>query len=61
MTCRIDTCSSPIRSRDLCEGHYRRLRLYGDPLHMPRTRGTCTEDGCTAPHHIRGLCKRSAA
>lgn len=58
MTCHIDTCEKPTRSRGLCESHYRRLRLYGDPLHAPRTPGTCTVDGCDARIKDSGLCPK---
>jgi hypothetical protein len=30
--CSIERCESPRYARGLCQGHCRRLRLYGDPL-----------------------------
>ncbi len=39
--CAVDGCDRFIRSRRLCEKHYRRLRLYGDPLgRKPREKAT---------------------
>ncbi len=32
MTCLVDGCVKPHSSKGLCYGHYRRLRLYGNPL-----------------------------
>jgi HNH endonuclease len=32
MTCAITSCGKPIKARGLCQGHYKRLQKYGDPL-----------------------------
>ena len=32
-TCEVDGCESAAKSLNLCEAHYARLRLHGDPLH----------------------------
>lgn len=29
--CTQPTCSDPVEARDLCNSHYRKFRLYGDP------------------------------
>jgi hypothetical protein len=30
-TCSVGNCDRPSRARGLCEGHYKRLRVHGDP------------------------------
>jgi hypothetical protein len=36
--CEVGECDEKARKRGLCERHYRRLRLYGDPLGSPPPR-----------------------
>lgn len=46
-TCCIDGCNKIARSKGLCDCHYRKLRLYGDPLadHTIHAK-ECKVDGC---------------
>lgn len=34
--CAVDDCTSPVKARELCEKHYRRLLRTGDPHTMRR-------------------------
>lgn len=34
--CSIDGCNKPASAKGLCASHYRRLKLFGDPLHTVR-------------------------
>lgn len=61
--CSIQNCDNPVRSKNLCSGHYQRLRIYGDarpdlPLTNRRKRmpQTCTVDGCGFPTKAKGYC-----
>lgn len=63
MTCRVDSCVSPVRVKkhQLCTTHYHRWKRHGDTsvvLHKPRTEPTCSVDGCEKPNHATGLCQR---
>ncbi len=67
-TCIGDGCEKPAVTRNLCHGHYSRLRRYGDanaprrPAGAPRrTSDTCGIDGCDGaagvPGTARGWCR----
>lgn len=67
-TCSIKDCTGRLRMKGLCTGHYRRLRIHGDPMvggpleasskRLPTKRDSCTANGCTREIDIikRGLC-----
>jgi hypothetical protein len=57
-TCTVDGCNRPHDARGYCNTHYRRWRLYGDPLEPSHvaTRGVCSFDGCTNAHRSQGFC-----
>lgn len=57
-TCSVDGCSKPDRARGWCPAHWRRWRLYGDPLGSASSTATavCTVDECGRPHIARGFC-----
>ncbi|HET6916912.1 MAG TPA: HNH endonuclease [Acidimicrobiales bacterium] len=57
--CDVAGCERPINARGLCHAHYRKWKLYGDPLHVhdryvPKG---CKVDGCTEIHEGRGYCR----
>lgn len=60
--CSVNDCTAPVRSRGLCNRHYKRLRLHGDvhtmlKAHSRAHRGEpCTEPACEAPATRRGMC-----
>ncbi|HKE66408.1 MAG TPA: HNH endonuclease [Micromonosporaceae bacterium] len=60
-SCAADDCDKPAHSRGFCRSHYRRLRLYGDPLTPPRKvlrhQGTCSLATCERDARVRGLCR----
>lgn len=37
--CSIENCGKPVHGRGLCDKHYQRLRLIGDPLKLRINRG----------------------
>lgn len=57
-TCSIDGCDTKARARGWCAAHWRRWRLYGDPLgSAPSTSmRACAVEGCDRAHVARGLC-----
>ncbi len=68
-TCTVDTCPHPVRYRQLCRAHYKRLIETGDvqadkPIRH-RTLGLvgapCTAAGCTKAGKVNGLCPRHLA
>lgn len=56
--CRIDGCTGEVQARDLCASHYRRLRVYGDPLATvyEKAEGTCAD--CPEPAYAKGRCRQ---
>ena len=61
--CKVDGCERRPESKDLCGGHYKRLRKTGDvsadiPLggNWRRTPDTCSVDGCGNAYHSGGYC-----
>jgi hypothetical protein len=60
VSCSVWGCSKPVTpktAKGLCSGHYRKLRLYGDPLadHRRQVR-PCSVSGCVRPAHARTYC-----
>lgn len=61
---RQGTCSAPGCNRsigtegaqELCRGHYRSMRLYGDLEHTLATVKFCSLEGCEAVHYGQGYC-----
>lgn len=60
--CSIETCEKPVKSGAMCASHYKKFKLYGDPLH-PDQRGKnrlkheiCTYPECGKKHTSFGLC-----
>lgn len=58
-TCTILECGKRHEARGLCPMHYRRFRLYGDPLATaPRKHPErCTVTGCDREFYGKGLCE----
>jgi hypothetical protein len=61
--CRIEDppCVGPVLCKDLCESHYRKQRLYGDPLAVrpigrPKSDRGCDIEDCPNPHYGLGWC-----
>lgn len=64
--CSVEECSRPSRTRGLCSTHYRRYRVYGDPLQggelSPHPQGSpcpvAAPDGttCGKPVAAKGMC-----
>lgn len=55
--CSVDDCSSPVRAKGLCNAHYQRLIIHGDPLHEAvKQRNACSVDGCDREARSSGLC-----
>lgn len=57
--CTIPDCGKRHEARGFCPMHYRRFKLYGDPLATaPRKLPTsCTVDECGQPYYGGGLCE----
>lgn len=58
--CSIVRCNNPNNAKGLCCTHYRRFRLYGDPLKgaiRPERHLTCSVAGCLKPNERRGMCQ----
>lgn len=58
--CSISDCGTAVYAAGMCRPHYRRARVYGDPLYV-RPKKSCAVDGCDQPHHARGYCERHLA
>lgn len=59
--CSIEECDRPLFCKNLCVGHYTKLRRYGDPEiggHRIIKEKTCSIFNCNAPHYGKGLCKK---
>lgn len=60
MTCSIAGCGLPVKTKNYCTKHYKRLLRHGDPLGggVPRNKnvGACKVDGCGGPAQKAGLC-----
>lgn len=59
--CSVEGCDKPANVpgtvKDLCAAHYRRRKIYGDPLGAPPPRPTiCSVEGCERPIKARGWC-----
>lgn len=57
--CSVDGCDRRPQGRGLCKYHWKRWRLYGDPLgksDWKQVKGTCSVDGCERPYHANGYC-----
>ena len=56
-TCIADNCSKPALARQVCSGHYYRLRKYGDPNFLPpKIQRICSFEGCDNPYWSGGYC-----
>lgn len=57
--CSIQGCSKPAFFASMCQSHYRRLRLYGDPLGGERfaQTGTCAIGDCNRAAKTKGMCR----
>lgn len=58
--CTVEGCFSERSSSLYCQKHYRRNKLYGDPLFLKNKRqeGLCSVDGCKSKAVKRGLCDK---
>lgn len=58
--CKIEGCSSNFYAKDLCEKHYTRLRINGDPLISKTNRehnSKCSVLGCCRKFFSKDVCK----
>lgn len=55
LTCSVDGCEKPQRSRAWCQMHYSRWRKHGDVNYQTRRSG-CTIEGCARKHEAKGYC-----
>lgn len=58
--CTVDGCFSERCSKLYCQKHYRRNKLYGDPLVLKNERndGKCSVPGCYSKSAKKGLCDK---
>lgn len=58
--CTVDGCFSERCSKLYCQKHYRRNKLYGDPLVLKNERndGKCSVSGCHSKSVKKGLCDK---
>lgn len=52
-TCKVKGCKEGAKSKGYCDKHYKKWRLYGDPLH---TNKKCLYHGCNELQTFYGLC-----
>lgn len=61
-TCTIEDCERRVHGRGLCGAHWRRWKVYGDPLGGGPARQAapkeCVVESCDRKPHARGLCSR---
>lgn len=67
MECSIADCGKPVARKGYCNGHYLKLRRYGDPLGGSWSWGQkreskydgvwCAVGGCERPAKVKGYCK----
>lgn len=59
-TCSVLNCGRDAARREWCHNHYRRWRVYGDPLGTPEPKGVvlCQEEGCEGRRLAKGLCHK---
>lgn len=61
-TCSVADCGRAIDSKGLCQAHYSRLRIHGDPLaggpiRSRRVPRVCEVEGCEEPQSRAGMCR----
>lgn len=49
MTCRIEGCTSPVKAKGLCRGHYVEARQARAP--------SCAAPGCDRPSYCKAMCR----
>lgn len=56
--CAVSGCLASAFARGFCQSHYRRLRLYGNPIggHRFKPQGQCSVTGCAKLAKRMGLC-----
>lgn len=59
--CNVENCQNKITAKGYCATHYRKFRLYGDPVHQTErakalTITGCQVEGCDKPKKAKGLC-----
>lgn len=59
--CNVENCQKRITAKGYCDSHYRKYRLYGNPLHLtPRAKALtvigCQVDDCDKPKKANGYC-----
>ena len=57
--CEVEGCGNPLNARGYCSTHYRKFRLYGDPLagRTKRPSGPCQVEGCPEQARRWGYCQ----
>jgi hypothetical protein len=63
--CIVDGCDRPLRTREYCNAHYKRMLRHGDPLGGSTFRSAhsrqCAVDGCDKANDSYGYCSSHAA
>jgi hypothetical protein len=59
--CKVENCNKKVTAKGYCPTHYRKFRLFGDPLYMSdRAKAFqivgCQVQGCNNPKKAKGLC-----
>jgi hypothetical protein len=54
--CDIKDCDNPHYGRGMCNKHWQRWKIYGDPLHPRYVKPQCVVDGCDRLNHNSGMC-----
>ena len=57
--CSISGCDKPTFARSMCQSHYRRHHLYGDPLGGEKfsQTGKCSVEDCNRDAKTKGMCR----
>lgn len=57
--CSVEGCDRKHKSKGYCDNHYRRLRIYGDPLYFyVHIKRTCLVESCNEGNYGHGYCKK---
>lgn len=54
--CAVPECGKRAICKGFCDKHYRRNKLYGDPLAVSRPPRECSVDGCDLRARAKGMC-----
>lgn len=54
--CSVEDCPKGAICKGFCDKHYRRNKLYGDPLAVSRPPRECSVEGCDTRARCKGMC-----